>query len=203
VASLQKTDVEAGSIYYRERVANIQHPSILISRISGSEQEKDLTVPPNCEGFGRIRHFHRKRNANWVQNPLPIDPVCRALMLPTTDLMRAQVFQIAACNFRCWYCYVPYSLLKADIGCSGWLSPSALIDLYLSQENPPPVIVLSGGLPELVPEWVAWMMKELNRRKMEDKIYLWSDDNLTSDYFWRFLSQEDQHLITIESRKIA
>src|SRR5688572_18884496 len=30
---------------------------------------------------------------------------------------------------------------------------------------------------------------------LEEKIYLWSDDNLSNDYFWQFLMPEDIELI--------
>lgn len=29
----------------------------LLSRIAGSEQEKDMSVPSNCDGYGRIHHL--------------------------------------------------------------------------------------------------------------------------------------------------
>jgi uncharacterized Fe-S cluster-containing radical SAM superfamily protein len=111
-------------------------------------------------------------------------------------MVRAQVFQIAACNLRCWYCFVPYNLLDANIRHSSWLSAANLIDFYIEQPDPPLVIDLSGGNPELVPEWVPWMMRELIIRNLEQKVYLWSDDNLTTDCLWRFLSDEDLELIT-------
>ena len=193
---LEHMDVEARSAHFRERVIDVQSRRILIANFYGSEQEKDLTTGPNCEGFGRIRHFRRKASENWVNDPLPIDPVCKALGLPPTDMQRAQVFQIAACNFRCWYCFVPYELLGANLGHSRWLNPKTLIDLYLDQENPPPVIDLSGGQPDLAPEWIPWMMRELRNRDLEKKVYLWSDDNLSTDYFWRFLAEEDRELVS-------
>ncbi len=111
------------------------------------------------------------------------------------DLLRAQVFQNAACNWRCWYCYVPYTLLAANEQHSAWLGPNDLIDLYLNEPLRPAVIDLSGGQPDLVPEWVPWMMRELCERKLENDVYLWSDDNLSNDYFWRFVSSDDHELI--------
>jgi hypothetical protein len=39
------------------------------------------------------------------------------------------------------------------------------------------------------------MMRELRVRVLERKVYLWSDDNLSNDYFWRFLSETDRELI--------
>jgi uncharacterized Fe-S cluster-containing radical SAM superfamily protein len=192
---LEPINVEAKSAHFRKRIVDSKGRRLLISNFIGTEQEKDLTDPPNCEGFGRIRHFRRKGNTDWVPDPLPMDPVCKALGLPSTDMMRAQVFQVASCNFRCWYCFVPYNLLAADREHSQWLTPNRLVQLYLNQEDPPPVIDLSGGQPDLVPEWVPWMMKELSERGLDRKIYLWSDDNLSTDYFWRFLSDSNQELV--------
>jgi uncharacterized Fe-S cluster-containing radical SAM superfamily protein len=126
---------------------------------------------------------------------LPIDPACKALGLPKTNMIRAQVFQNAACNWRCWYCYVPFDLLRANPNYSDWLSPTTLIDRYLDQPDPPPIIDLTGGQPDIIPEWVPWMMTEIKNRGLEQQIYLWSDDNLSNDYFWKFLSNADIELI--------
>ena len=109
--------------------------------------------------------------------------------------MRAQAFQNAVCNWRCWYCYVPFDLLSADPRYSSWLTASELIDLYLAQPLRPPVIDLTGGQPELTPEWVLWMIEEIRARELEDQVYLWSDDNLSTDHFWRVLS--DQQIETV------
>jgi hypothetical protein len=57
------------------------------------------------------------------------------------------------------------------------------------------MIDLTGGQPDLVPEWVPWMMAELKERGLEHQVYLWSDDNLSNDYFWQFLSDADIELI--------
>jgi uncharacterized Fe-S cluster-containing radical SAM superfamily protein len=179
----------------RERSINVAGRKLLITNFLGSEQEKDLTVPANCNGYGRIRHFRRETSDGWPLNPLPIDPASKALGIPSTDLLHAQVFQNASCNWRCWYCYVQFSLLAADETHSGWLSPAELMDLYLNQPSPPKVIDLSGGQPDLVPEWIPWMMEELRSRQLDDSIYLWSDDNLSNDYFWKFLSNSEREVV--------
>ena len=75
------------------------------------------------------------------------------------------------------------------------MSASDLMDLYVGEESRPRVIDLSGGQPDLVPEWIPWMMTELRSRGLEGEIYLWSDDNLSNDYFWRYLSDHDQQLV--------
>jgi len=188
-------NTEAWSTRFRELSVDLNSKRLLITNFRETEQEQDLTEPPNCSGFGRIRHFRRETSSGWPSNPLPIDPACKALNLPYTDILRAQVFQNAVCNWRCWYCFVPFNMLSANRKYSDWLSPTQLIDFYLQQATVPVMIDLTGGQPDLVPEWVPWMMTELRTREMDQKVYLWSDDNLSNDYFWQFLSDADRELI--------
>ncbi len=105
------------------------------------------------------------------------------------------MFQNAVCNWRCWYCFVPFNLLSANPDQSQWLSVAELLDLYLQQPDPPQVIDLTGGQPDLTPEWVPWMIREVQSRNLDDRIYLWSDDNLSTDYFWRHLSNDNIDLV--------
>ena len=103
----------------------------LISRLAGSGQEVDLTLPANCNGYGRVHHFRLATAQGWPANPLPIAPACRALgIAPVPDLMTALVFQNAACAWRCWYCFVPEELLKADIRPLGVVHGRELVELY-------------------------------------------------------------------------
>ena len=61
---------------------------LLISQISGSDQEADLTAPPNSGGLGRVRHFRRHLAVgDWPANPLPLDPACKAIGLPPAEVM--------------------------------------------------------------------------------------------------------------------
>lgn len=188
-------DTEALSNRYRSAAIDIPGRRILVTNFLGTAQERDLTEPANCRGFGRIRHFRRGGNGNWPQNPLPIEPASKALGLTRADQVRAQVFQNAVCNWRCWYCFVPFNLLSANPKHAGWLTPAELVDCYRKQADPPRIIDLSGGQPDLTPEWIPWMMRELRSQGMEGSVYLWSDDNLSGDYFWRFLAKNEQNLI--------
>ena len=88
----------------RERSIDVEGGRILISRLTGSSQEVDLTLPANCNGYGRVRHFRLATAEGWPANPLPVAPACRALgIAPVPDLMTALVFQNAACAWRCWF----------------------------------------------------------------------------------------------------
>jgi len=91
---------------------------------------------------------------------------------------------------------VDFNLLKGDSKRASFLTCDELLDLYLSEENPPPMIDLTGGQPDLIPEWIPWMMQSIIDNGLEDKIYLWSDDNLSNDFFWKYLSDKQIDLIS-------
>lgn len=193
---MKNIDTDVISERYRRLAVDLDSKRLLITNFSGTEQEKDFTEPSNCGGFGRIRHFRRAGRKGWLSNPLPIDPACKALGISACDVFRAQVFQNAVCNWRCWYCFVPFELLAANRKYSDWLTPKQIIDMYLEQPDAPQMIDLTGGQPDLTPEWVIWMIEEICARRLEDKIYLWSDDNLSNDYFWRFLTEKERETIS-------
>src|ERR1044072_2715220 len=150
------------SEHLRTRVVDVPSRKLLVARLSGSEQESDLSFPPNCNGFGRVRHFKQETSPGWPSNPLPIIPACRALGMHASPMMTAQVFQNAACAWRCWYCFVPYNLLSADPKRSAWFTSAELVELYQAEPNRAAIIDLSGGSPDLVPEWTVWMMEALS-----------------------------------------
>jgi len=110
--------------------------------------------------------------------------------------LRAQVFQNAACNWRCWYCYVDFDRLAADTRVAAYFTSDDLIDLYLAQESPPDMIDLSGGQPDLTPEWLAWTMEALTSRGLNSSIFLWSDDNLSNRYYWQYLNKGERQAIS-------
>ena len=186
VATLDSDELAAR---YRAKTIRPETRELLITRLQGSDQEVDLSVPPNCKGYGRIRHFRNDGpTSTWGANPLPIEPARAALRLPKTESIRAQAFQNASCNWRCWYCYVPFNLLAADESRATWWTADELVGMYAAQENRPPIIDLTGGQPDLVPEWIPWTMESLDERGLAEEVYLWSDDNLSNDFFWRYLS---------------
>lgn len=165
-----------------------QGKEFLISKLHNSPQEADLSIAPNCDGFGRLREFKRNKS-DWPSNALPLDPAFRALNLPFEDRILVQIFQIAACNAHCWYCFVPDEMKTADETKAKWFTAKGLLDLFEKSEIDAKVIDLSGGNPELVPEWTIHMMREIERRNLN--IYLWSDDTLTTDYTFSVLSKDD------------
>jgi uncharacterized Fe-S cluster-containing radical SAM superfamily protein len=189
-------NTDAFSVRMRERGIRSDVRQLRITNFHGSQQEQDFTLPANCKGFGRVRHFRRARSSSWPENPLPIDPAARCLGLGAVDEVTAQVFQNAVCNWRCWYCFVDFELLSGRDDHSGWLSPEQLVEMYAAADNRPMMIDLSGGQPDLVPEWVPWMMQALRAAGLAQETYLWSDDNLSNDYLWRYLSSSERELLS-------
>ena len=180
----------------RDRIVRPETREILVTRLDGSAQEEDLTSPVNCGGLGRIRHFYRSTAPGWPENFLPIDPAARALGRPAGEMMKAQVFQNAACAWRCWYCYVPFELLGGDERRSEWVTADELVRRYAALPDRPAVLDLSGGSPDLTPEWVPWTIEALERSGIRDSTYLWSDDNLSSDLVFEVLDPGRLRMLT-------
>ncbi len=175
----------------RNSVYDSNERKFLLSKIAGSTQEADLSVPVNCDGFGRIHHFRRYIDPVWINDPLPIDPACKALKIPYNNLIETQVFQLAACNVHCWYCFVPDELKKGSKIHSEWFTAKEMVELFKKAKGKTKVLDLSGGNPELCPEWILDTMRALEEGDLQDSVYLWSDDTLTTDYTFEYLTKEE------------
>ena len=147
-------DTKKFSARLRDKAIDLNRKTILITNFYGSNQEKDFTDPPNCNGFGRVRHFRLDAGKEWIPNPLPILPASKALGFKPDSIIRAQVFQSSICNWRCWYCFVDFELLSGNPKRASFLTCNEMVDLYLAEYNPPPMFDLTGGQPDLTPEWV-------------------------------------------------
>jgi uncharacterized Fe-S cluster-containing radical SAM superfamily protein len=187
-------DIDAVAAILRSK-SIINNNQFLITNFSGSDQEKDFSEPANCQGFGRIHHFSFDHGKDWVPDPLPHHIAAWKLGLKIKKEERVQVFQNAACNCRCWYCFVDRKLLCASRFRSSFKTADQLVDLYLHENNRPHIIDLSGGQPDIIPEWTIRMMEALTKRGLEKHTYLWLDDNLTTYYAWKYLTPEDFDLM--------
>ena len=172
------------SAYLRTLLIDPATKSVRLAILEGSPQEPDLSRPTNCGGLGRIHKFRRSQSPEWPHDPLPILPAVKRLGIADRTQIDAQVFQLAGCDLRCWYCFVPYSMLTPRDSNSRLISVEKLIGIYQAEKDPPKIIDCSGGQPDLAPEWIPWMMQELEREGLHDKTFLWSDDNLTNDLLW-------------------
>lgn len=187
-------DVDALAKKFRLK-SIIDDNKFLITTLRGSNQEKDISEELNCQGLGRIHHFRFEKGKEWVPDPLPNQVAAWKLGIQIKDEERVQVFQNAACNCRCWYCFVDYSLLSAQKSKAEYKTADELIDLFLLEKGRPRIIDLSGGQPDIIPEWPVRMMEAIIRRGLEDQYFLWVDDNLTSYFAWDYLKKSDFELM--------
>ena len=181
-------DTDRFSEQLRTKAIDLVDKRILVTQFATSLQKNDLTLPPNCGGFGRIHHFHKASTSLFPDNPLPSAPAEQSLKRHLEDPVKVQVFQNSVCSWRCWYCFVDYKLLSGNPKYSAFKTVNDLIDLYLTESYQCPIIDLSGGQPDLVPEWGYWFAEALKERGLSNQIYLWSDDNLSNEYLWQYLT---------------
>lgn len=174
----------------RQRLIRPDSQEILVARLDDSLESKDSYTRVNCGGYGRIRQFNKfSIHLRHPASTLPVRPHFRGL--PRVLPYRTQVFQVGACNWNCWYCFVDDGLLVGDSAKGSFLTAKQLIDLYLSEPDPAPVLDLSGGQPDLVPEWCLWVMRELENRGLRGSVFVWIDDNLSGRFMRQFLSKSD------------
>ncbi|MFI3163497.1 MAG: radical SAM protein [Bacillota bacterium] len=177
----------------REKFIDVNNFKILVSKIAESEQEQDLSKKATCNGYARTHHFKREV-INWVEDPLPIDPANHYFGKTIKEnLITAEVFQMSYCNMDCWYCFVPDNLKQARVEMSKWMSCSEIIDELEKYCLGNTVIDLSGGNPELTPEWPLWLLREIEKRGLSAKYYVWSDDTLSSCSMELYLSTDEIH----------
>lgn len=176
----------------RAQLVDMMNQRVLVARIADSIEGNDEYTHVNCAGYGRIRRYssfrlHFDRTATQRQPLVP----CRT----NQGTYETQVFQLAGCDFRCWYCFVDDALLRADSTRARWFSADELLELALNEHKTPAVIDLSGGQSELVPEWTVWMMEAIERKGLRGKLAVWSDDNLSCDFFWTCLDANQRRYV--------
>ena len=175
----------------RERIVNRDEKKILIARLTTSREAQDKYTIINCDGYGRIREFrdYKLYLEREIFPERPLRPNYRGY--PPRELIQTQVFQISACNWRCWYCFVDDDRLSANRRVANFFSAESLIDLFLEEEFQPNILDLSGGQPDLAPEWTLWMVEECEKRNLLNKLYFWIDDNLSNEFLFRHLLPKD------------
>lgn len=181
-------DPDSLSARFRSRMLSASDQRVLIADIRNSVEAKDPYTIINCGGYGRVREFkdYKIYLERAVYPERSLRPNFRGH--PASAIIRSQVFQLAACNWRCWYCFVDDDRLSASQRVSAYKSAAELFDLYEAEPIKLDIIDLSGGQPDLVPEWTLWMTEEARRRGLAEELYFWVDDNLSNDYLFRYLS---------------
>lgn len=187
---LGRIDSDRFASKLRKSLVDVGERKVLLARISGSLQARDRYTLTNSGGMGRVREFsnfsmHLSKARSFDGRPVPL-----LRGHPTDSTVRSQVFQLAGCNWRCWYCYVDDVLLEGKASSGSYLSAAEMVEAYLLLPNRPLAIDLSGGQPDLIPEWTLWVLEEIDRRGLRGSVLVWQDDNLSSEMLWDVLTGE-------------
>jgi uncharacterized Fe-S cluster-containing radical SAM superfamily protein len=183
----------------RSQVLNLDRRSVRLASLLDSQQQSDISKPIILNGYARLHRFSEEKKANWITDPLPTVPASSRLHCNPSCIRDARVLQLSACNLRCWYCFVDYANLSPASPSSKEFSITEIISALQSFSNDPYVLDLSGGNPGLAPEWILWVIEELTVRNL-DNVYVWADDNLTVNFYTRFLSYDQIHTISLFPR---
>lgn len=189
---MKTIDTESISRQIRNRLLNMERKEVLISYLRESNESEDKYTLINCDGYGRLRVF-KEFKLHLYSNEIFKKPLFRNH--PPVDELRTQAFQLGGCNWRCWYCFVDYGLLDGDKNRGKYFTADELIELYLKETDCPLIIDLTGGQPDLVPEWNLWMLEAIEKKGLKGSVYVWIDDNLSSFYLWEFLTKQDVEYI--------
>lgn len=175
---------------FRKKILRPESREVFISKIPVEEMIGSTHAYVNCDGFGIVRQTVTQR-PDWPDIDILPELVPQKLAISADEASQTQIFRVGACNFRCWYCFVDFRYLKAEPSRGEFKSPGNLLDLYQQEEVQPRTIYLTGGQPDLVPEWTLWMMQELEQRGMDRSHFLWQDDNLSSLFLFDKLTPDE------------
>ena len=182
------------SMMMRKRAIILEQKRVLIANFLGSDQERDIAGGINCKGFGRKRTISVTPPPRWTGVPERIAPAAIRLGISPEEASICQVFQVPVCNFRCWFCYVPDDMRQGECQ-AGYFRADELLGKLLMDSSPPRLLVLSGGEPNLIPEWLPWMLDNLIKRGLEKYFYVWWDTNLSTYFPWKYLSSGQWELV--------
>ncbi|RGC67645.1 hypothetical protein C5N14_17850 [Micromonospora sp. MW-13] len=140
-------------------------------------KRKRMRLPTSLPEFSALRHV-----ANLSDSPLT---VAAELGGHWTEHNLAAITHVAACNFRCPYCYVDFGHLS---GADSFVATAAdVVDEFVllrrSMEAPGrrlSLLRVSGGEPLLAPALVIGIHRELRRRELLSSSVLKVESNLSA-----------------------
>mgnify|MGYP000890515109 CR=1 FL=1 len=164
--------------------------SVRLAILEGSDESLDPNTTINCDGLGRIRRYAgQSMILNSGRGIVPRRRLFRTL--PPGSGYTTQCFQLAGCNWRCWYCFVDDALLTANPMRSRFVPVADMVSAFLAMPDGGSVLDLSGGQPELVPEWTLWTMQDLEATGLRGQVHVWVDDNLSGRFLERYCTSEE------------
>lgn len=153
--------------------------TIRVAQLAGSLEARDNVGRILLDGRARRKGTTIRGSERWHEVLLPLLPAIQALKIDPSECREALVFQVGACNLRCWFCFVDSYLLAGDSRHSSPLRVDDLVKLLASGEFPGRILHVSGGEPLLAPEFIEELRVRTNACDAAVVPYLWIETNLT------------------------
>ena len=189
----------------RPRMINLPEKKVLLARFTDPTSQMKWDTKKISFDFFRRKTYVQPDE--WDRNPLPYDGkpasiAAQKLNLNIRDCTHVLLFQVNGCNLSCWFCYVNDEINRAIPGSGRFFTAQEILLHYLAatrkaQFTPDKLNILriSGGEPMLVPEIIVWLIEEVKNLDLQNSIYLWADTNLTPDFYFTKLNDEQRKLI--------
>lgn len=177
--------------FYREN-----ERAVLFANILETKEAEDFYHCVNHDGFGRIREFtkfsmHIETELIKHRKFIRINGEGR-----WSEQYLSQVFQIGVCPLRCRYCFVDRQNLDGTNKNSVFLQPEDIIGMFLETWPDIRNLDLSGGSPDLFPEFLFGLLHEIERVGLKGKITIWSESNLDTRFYSRLSKGMMNYIIT-------
>ncbi len=164
----------------RTRLADVQNRQF---RLFTPVKRDRMRLPTSLPEFAELRHV-----ANLSDSPVT---VAAELGGHWTEHNLAAITHVAACNFRCAYCYVDFRHLAG--GDRFTTSPEQVVEEFVLLQQAASdagrrlsLLRVSGGEPLLAPALVLGIHKEMRRRDILGASVLKVESNLSAlPYAWR------------------
>lgn len=180
----------------RDNVYKESDGSALFANLLNTKEAIDSYHQINHEGFGRIRNF------KYFSFHIKTDILDRRRFLRLNEAgkwcnqFQSQVFQIGVCPLRCRYCFVDKENLDGTNPYSKFLKPIEVLQMFLESWPNVRNLDLSGGSPDLCPEFLFELLTEIERANLKGKMTIWVESNLDINYYSKLSRNKLEYIVT-------
>lgn len=169
----------------RNRIYRKTDGAVLFANLLGTKEAEDAYHKINLGGFGRIRSFQNFQM--HIDTGLVVQ---RKFVRLNSDGKKSsnyssQVFQVGGCPLRCRYCFVDSKNLNGTNPNSRFFLPADIVQMFLTVWPDIRNLDISGGSPDLCPEFVFELLREIELSGLYGKITVWVESNLDMLYYSR------------------
>lgn len=180
----------------RDSVYKASDGSALFANLLNTKEATDSYHEVNHEGFGRIRNFkhflfHIETDVMERRKFLRLNEVGK-----WSNQFQSQVFQIGVCPLRCRYCFVDKENLDGTNPQSAFLKPVDVIQMFLESWPNIRNLDISGGSPDLCPEFLFKLLSEIERVDLKGRITIWVESNLDVNYYSKMSKNVIEYIAT-------